>query len=318
MGYGGHTYELFTEEQAAELLAYYNDGFNLSVVAMYEDEQSVYPTVKFFETDKLSIAIDTLRMTLIFAYIDYIEFIDERYLIRTKEIETYLYKEINRRLHTKFKDEIKVRHKASQYAKILEEVQTQAIDPYEETQEQHYTKYRIDATQKKQVGTHTLHRIVAQTAFTLANGVNIQETEYGGYIEDYTNLAQEGCCWVTEEACVYEQARVREDAIITEQAQVYGSAQVYGKSVISGSAQVTESAKVMGRAEIQDQAVVSGQAKVGNAVRVREQAYVAGKAVLGKHVEVRGQTRLVDKGPYIEQAQIEEKEKENKTVDRPS
>ena len=69
-----------------------------------------------------------------------------------------------------------------------------------------------------------LYRIRALKDFS-----NVQEGEFGGYIESERNLSHKGNAWVSGNAQVYGDARVYGDA------QVYGSAWVYGDAQVSGN-----------------------------------------------------------------------------------
>ena len=96
---------------------------------------------------------------------------------------------------------------------------------------------------------HVLHQIRK-----LSNG------ELGGWIEKEENLSQEGECWVSGNAKVYDDARIYGNAYVSENAQVYGNAKVYE------NADVWDEAQVYGNAKIYDQAQICGNVKVhGNA-----------------------------------------------------
>ena len=55
----------------------------------------------------------------------------------------------------------------------------------------------------------TLHRIVAVRSFS-----NVKEGDIGGWIEKEENLSHDGDCWVFDEACVFDNAEVCEDALV--------------------------------------------------------------------------------------------------------
>ena len=68
----------------------------------------------------------------------------------------------------------------------------------------------------------TLRRIVAVQDIVDANGrVIVKKGTKGGFVESEKNLSHEGCCWIADKACVYQNARVSNNA------QVYGRARVH-------------------------------------------------------------------------------------------
>lgn len=159
-------------------------------------------------------------------------------------------------------------------------------------------KYRLTDECRTHQG-HTLYRIEALEYFC-----NIKAGDKGGWVEKEQNLSHEGTCWVADDAMVYgnavvyENALVRDDARVCCNARVYGSAlvcdysriyeyaQVYGDAVISvkarvsGYSQVFGLAKVYGYASISGHALVYGRARVGYYARVCEFAQVCGFAIV--------------------------------------
>ncbi|WP_339057035.1 hypothetical protein [Candidatus Regiella endosymbiont of Tuberolachnus salignus] len=113
----------------------------------------------------------------------------------------------------------------------------------------------------------TLYRIKALHAFD-----NVKAGDCGGWIEHEDNLAQEGICWIYDEARVYGKARVSIKAKIANNAAVYGRARVFG------AARIADNAQVFGRAHVYDDAKISGQAKVFHKAQVSNTARVYGQA----------------------------------------
>ena len=96
----------------------------------------------------------------------------------------------------------------------------------------------------------------------------VEKDAVGGYVEKEANLSQEGPCWLFDEACAYEDARVE------------GTAALYDEATLRGKAKLFEEARVL------DQVIVQGEAKVGGRSRLKDQVVVGGKAV------VKGMVRL--------------------------
>lgn len=95
-------------------------------------------------------------------------------------------------------------------------------------------KYEL-TEETMEIDGHTLHRIRALKDFS-----NVKKGDLGGYIEKEKNLSQEGNCWVTDKACVYEDARVFGNAWVYGKAEVYGEASVYGDAIVEGNAEISE------------------------------------------------------------------------------
>lgn len=81
-------------------------------------------------------------------------------------------------------------------------------------------------------------------------GVNAGDI--GGRIDSPLNLAQDGDCWV------FENAQVRGSAF------VFGYARVFGHAIVRGPAIVCDSACVGGSAVIEGRVVISGDMQVGH------------------------------------------------------
>lgn len=109
-----------------------------------------------------------------------------------------------------------------------------------------------------------LYRIKACTDFTTTSGVEVKAGDLGGYVENESNLSQNGKAWICNGAKVYGDAKVFGDAQIWDSAQVYGNAmvysnaKVYGNAIISDNVKVYDNAEVYGNAEVYDEVEVCG------------------------------------------------------------
>ena len=77
----------------------------------------------------------------------------------------------------------------------------------------------------KKVG--RLWRIRACKSFS-----DVKKGELGGFVQSECNLSHQGNCWV------YNDAKVFGNAVVSEDAQVYNDARVYGNTRLIGNAQV--------------------------------------------------------------------------------
>ena len=158
----------------------------------------------------------------------------------------------------------------------------------------------------------TLYRIEALKDFA-----NVKKGDKGGYVQSDENLSQEGNCWISDNAIVYDyalvsgnakvsgytlvydNAQVCDKAIVAYNAKVFDNAQVCGNAQVSGSTKIYGNAEVFGNAYVCGDAVVCGDAKVfGNAV-VYDNAGVFGDALVYGNVEISGSAEIKNNSDYI-------------------
>ena len=109
-------------------------------------------------------------------------------------------------------------------------------------------KYRL-TEESVVVNDKTLYRIEAIKDFG-----DVHKGDKGGFVENETNLSQSGECWVYDNAMVYYNAMVCDDA------------EVHDKAVVCGYAMVGDGAKVYGNTNVFGYARICGNAMVyGNA-----------------------------------------------------
>jgi len=153
-------------------------------------------------------------------------------------------------------------------------------------------KYEL-TSESKVVDGHTLYRIRATKDFS-----SVKKCDLGGFIEKVENLSQEGDCWVSGNAQVYDNAWVSGNAQVYDNAWVYDNALVYDNAQVSGNAQVYDNAWVFGDARVYDNALVFGDALVyGNAqvydnARVYDNAQVYGSAWVYNYAYVYGSAEV--------------------------
>ena len=85
-------------------------------------------------------------------------------------------------------------------------------------------KYKLTDETTNLLG-RTLYRIEALKDFG-----DVKEGDKGGFVESENNLAHEGDAWVSDDACVYDNARVCGDALVRGYACVCGDAEISNKS----------------------------------------------------------------------------------------
>lgn len=146
-------------------------------------------------------------------------------------------------------------------------------------------KYKLLKDDVIWIDNKKLYRIQALKSFS-----NIDAGDLGGYIEKESNLSHSGDCWVYDNARVYENAKVLNDAVVYDNARVYGearisnnsqvydNAKVYGNASIFGYALVYRDSTIYGNAMVYDNAEVYGHARIFNDAIICDYADVCGCA----------------------------------------
>lgn len=80
---------------------------------------------------------------------------------------------------------------------------------------------------------------------------DVKAGDIGGYIESEKNLSHTGACWVYDDACICDDAIVKDNA------------KARGQAIVKMSAMLSENAELVGECYIQDSAHIHGNAKVG-------------------------------------------------------
>jgi len=173
-------------------------------------------------------------------------------------------------------------------------------------------KYEIvsNMSYKSSIGNVNLYRIRSLIEFVATNGLVVEKGDLGGWIEKPHNLSQYGLCWVTQNAEVFDDARIIDNALVDDQARVFGCAIcrdssvvcedamvsghafLAGRCVISGDASVSENAKILDNARVKDAVVVNGQSIVCDNSLVEDEAFVTGFAYLHSNAVVKGVTSV--------------------------
>lgn len=134
-------------------------------------------------------------------------------------------------------------------------------------------KYRLIPEDCKINYGRKLYRIEALKDF----GV-VKAGELGGYIESENNLSFDGEAWVCENAEVFDDARICNDALINGNARIYGNAIVSNKAAVGGNALIYGNALICDEACVYDKAYVYGNVLVCNNAIIRGNAVVSGNA----------------------------------------
>ncbi len=150
-------------------------------------------------------------------------------------------------------------------------------------------KYELTDLAKQVIGTGTL-------VFRIKSLIQIRDIPpgtIGGYIEGEHNLSQEGDCWVGNEATVYD------NAVVKDNAQVWSYATVSGNAVVKDNANISGSALVCHNTVVKDNATVNGTSWVEGSAVIKDNAHVCGNSRVFGNVVVGGK-KLILTGEYGE------------------
>lgn len=150
-------------------------------------------------------------------------------------------------------------------------------------------KYVFTKETKILSGDVILRRIKA-----LHNFGSVKKGDLGGWVENEENLSHEDDCWVSGNACIFDNARVSGHAQIYGNAQIYGTARVYDSVKIYGNAVITGETRICGCARVYGYANVRGRAVIEGFARVCGSACVAGSAGIEGRSRVYGKANVWD------------------------
>lgn len=136
-------------------------------------------------------------------------------------------------------------------------------------------KYELtNETFEIQTGTKpiTLHRIRALATFTWTHPYEkqfrINKGDLGGFIEKRENLSEDHNSWVAENAMIYGDAAVNDNALVRGQASVSGYAVIGGNALVKDMVVVKDFAKITGTAVVHEAVTVEDQTLIRNDVYV--------------------------------------------------
>ena len=135
-------------------------------------------------------------------------------------------------------------------------------------------KYRL-TDETITVGGRTLYRIEALKDIP---SLGVSKGEKGGFIEKEDNLSQAGAAWVSDNALVFDNARVSDNAWVSGNALVFDNARVSDNAWVFNNARVSDNALVSDDALVFHNALVSDDARVSGNALVFHNAWVSDDA----------------------------------------
>jgi len=107
-------------------------------------------------------------------------------------------------------------------------------------------KYRLTDETREHLGT-TVHRIQALESFS-----DVQAGDLGGWVASTKNLAQQGTCWLYDDAAVLSGALLTGSATAHDQVVIGDSAMVFGAVHLRGEMMIFGNARLSGEFEYVD------------------------------------------------------------------
>lgn len=161
------------------------------------------------------------------------------------------------------------------------------------------SKYELLTDNPIEFNGHPVYRIKALQDFGL-----VKKGDLGGYIESERNLGHLGDCWVYDNAVVYGDARVIDNAGIHNNAKVYGNAlvsknaniydksEVYGRALVSGYTKVKDTSKIFDDARVLGCSLICMNSTVCHSTTVGGDAIICDSRILN-HTNVYGNARVI-------------------------
>lgn len=158
-------------------------------------------------------------------------------------------------------------------------------------------KYELVAGDTIKIDGTKLYRIRALYDFS-----DVKKGEWGGYVQSEDNLSHEGYCWVYDDAKVYNNAIIHDDARIFDYACVHDNAMIYNNVMINDHATVSYYSSVFDDIIIQNKSIVTDGAVLHGDVMVTGNAEIryitmARYGRFGKYAYIRTNRDYVVIGP---------------------
>ena len=126
------------------------------------------------------------------------------------------------------------------------------------------------------VNGQTLYRIRALKSFCA-----VTKGDLGGYVNNDSNLSQEGNCWIYTNAKALDYSRITDNALLAGNAEAHdfakirGNAHLYDNAIISDNALLEGNAYIVERAKVMDCCVIPGETFIrGDVVITQDEDYL--------------------------------------------
>lgn len=150
-------------------------------------------------------------------------------------------------------------------------------------------KYKIRTDISKRIGPFTVYRIEALKDFG-----DVKKGDLGGWVENESNLSQEGDCWLYGEATVVQDAKVSGKARVCCHAKVYGYAIVTDNAIVNGHSRVYDNAFLENDVIITNYAIVCGNARISNNAQIYNNVEIFGSAHIYGNAHLYNNVQIYD------------------------
>lgn len=151
-------------------------------------------------------------------------------------------------------------------------------------------KYKLLENDTKSIEGSILYRIQATSTFS-----DVKEGDIGGWVESPYNLSRYGDCWIYDDAIVREKAIISDNAKIKDQAMIFGLAEISGDAIICDTVQVKDRSKVFDKAQMYGSSRCYNKAEIFGNAKINDQARVFKEAWVYDDAEVNGQAYVSGK-----------------------
>lgn len=182
----------------------------------------------------------------------------------------------------------------------------------EEKEVVHNKKYKftgkeIILTSKKYVNNRPIIR-----EHILKQIIRLSDGLVGGYIESEENLSHSGTCFVYDNAKVYGNAKVCDDASIYNEATIYDNAMICGNVMVTDNASVFGNSllqgdiSLSGKSKVYDNALLIGKMKIGKSTSIYGNAFIlSGNKTEDEDIDINGYIQICDNATIYDRANIE-------------
>lgn len=132
----------------------------------------------------------------------------------------------------------------------------------------------------------------------------VKKGDLGGWIEKEENLSHEGLCWVAGEAKVYNDAKVRGNAIVSGRAQVFDTSRILDEATVLGEATIYDDCGVFDNATVGGDACLIQKACVFQNASVIGGAKICGEAMVYGRTFVYGNARCLGYAEVFDNAKV--------------
>lgn len=133
----------------------------------------------------------------------------------------------------------------------------------------------------------------------------VKKGDIGGRIVSEECLSHLGECWVYDNARIYRNCVLKDNAVIGDSAVIINGGTVHGNAKICGNAMVSDKAEVYGNATILSNSLITHNAHVYGNATVRDSSSVSGYARVFGRANVMGNSDVRDKGTVFDGAIID-------------